>query len=271
VVLLFTWIASVILGRVVIRLLRRTALRASLRQLVRRFVSIGVWALGLLLAAMVVFPGLTPSKALGALGLASIAIGFAFKDIFENFFAGILLLWRFPFENNDYIVCEDVEGKVEDVTVRMTMIRQNTGELIVVPNAFLFKNPVRILTDRKERRTSINVGVAYGEDVASAVEVIREALGQCETVNRGQGVQVFPSEFDSSSVDIEVAWWTGPTPLEVRRSRGEVVTAVKGALDRAAIEIPFPYRTLTFKEPLKTMSVPESGDGVPSRNKSAAD
>jgi small-conductance mechanosensitive channel len=57
-----------------------------------RFVAIAVWIIGLLLAAMIVFPGLTPSKALGGMGIASVAIGFAFRDIFENFFAGVLLL-----------------------------------------------------------------------------------------------------------------------------------------------------------------------------------
>ena len=54
------------------------------------------------------------------------------------------------------------------------------------------------------------------------------------------------------SIDIEVAWWTDPLPVDIRRSRAEVVTAVKSALDDAGIEIPFPYRTLTFKDSLRT-------------------
>jgi small-conductance mechanosensitive channel len=97
IVLVITWIASIIVTRLALRALRKAVPRQSLLELIRRFISIGVWVLGLLLAAMVVFPGLTPAKALGGLGIASIAVGFAFKDIFENFFAGILLLWRFPY------------------------------------------------------------------------------------------------------------------------------------------------------------------------------
>jgi len=65
--------------------------------------SIAVWIAGLMLAAVVVFPGLSPTKALGGLGLMSVAVGFAFKDSFENFFAGFVLPWRYPFENGDYI------------------------------------------------------------------------------------------------------------------------------------------------------------------------
>jgi len=64
-------------------------------------------------------------------------------------------------------------------------------------------------------------------------------------------LKIFPRAFGPSSIDIEVAWWTDSTPLAVRRSRGEVITAIKAALDDAGIEIPFPYRTLTFKETLQ--------------------
>jgi small-conductance mechanosensitive channel len=184
------------------------------------------------------------------MGLISIAVGFAFKDIFENFFAGILILWRYPFESGDFIECEDITGKVEEITIRTSMIRKTSGELVVVPNSFLFKNPVEVLTSQPQRRVTIIAGVAYGEDLSTAVDVIRQAVETCATVIKEQPVQIFPQGFGSSSIDIEVTWWTGSKPVDIRRSRGEVVTAVKRELDRAGIEIPFPYRTLTFKEAL---------------------
>ncbi len=250
-ILLLTWVATLIATRILAKALNRTRLRPSLQQLVHRFILIGIWIAGILIAAMIVFPGLTPAKALGAMGIASIAVGFAFKDIFENFFAGILLLWRFPFENGDVIECQGITGRVEKVSVRMTQIRPPTGELVVMPNSTLFKNPVEVLTNRPKRRISIVAGVAYGEDVQNAVTVIEKAVQTCESVDAHREIQVFPQAFGASSIDIEVAWWAGSTLLDVRRSRGEVITAVKKALDEAGIEIPFPYRTLTFKEPLK--------------------
>ena len=250
IVLLLTWTVAEIFQRFSRRLLGRWRRRQSLRDLVARLITIGIWSAGVMLAAMVVFPGLTPARALGAMGLASIAVGFAFKDIFENFFAGILILWRYPFETGDFIECEDIVGKVETINVRMSQIRKTSGELVLVPNSLLFKNPVKVLTDRDERRVSITAGVAYGEDLAAAVEVIEQSVKSCETVRQGRPIQVFPAAFGSSSVDIEVTWWTAPTPLDLRRSRAEVVTRIKQALDDAGIEIPFPYRTLTFKEPL---------------------
>ncbi len=252
---LFVLLAVWILERIIIRLVRRSiaksSMRGSLKQLIERMLSVSLWGVGLLLSAMVVFPGLTPTRALGALGVVSIAVGFAFRDIFENFFAGFLILWKFPFEHGDYIECQGIVGKVEDVTVRMTIIRTMDDEIVVMPNASLFKNPVNVLTYDRSRRVVLMTGVAYGEDVANAVAVIQEALKDCRTIDPVKPVQVFPHGFGSSSIEIEVAWWTKSTPLEVRRSRGEVVTAIKSALDKAGVEIPFPYRTHTFKEPLR--------------------
>ena len=257
-VIFFTWGMSYLVSRFVYKLSGRSKMRGSLRDLLQRLASILVWVLGILLAAMVIFPGLTPAKALGGLGLASVAIGFAFKEIFENFFAGIMLLWKYPFEKGDFIECESIMGKVEDISVRMTKIRRPDGKLVVTPNSFLFKNPVRVLTDLDFRRMTIMTGVAYAENADISVEVVERALISCNTVNRELPIEVFLHGFGASSIDIEVSWWTDPTPLGQRKSRGEVVGAIKNALDEAGIEIPFPYRTMTFKEPLMIHQVKES-------------
>ena len=240
------------------RIFSKSKIRRSLQELIIRLITIAIWLFGLLLAAMIVFPGLTPSKALGGLGLLSVAIGFAFKDIFENFFAGVLLLWRYPFENGDFIECEGIEGRILRTEIRMTQIRKTTGELIVVPNSFLFKNPVNVLTNLPKRRITFITGIAYSEDVTNAVGVIKKAVKNSGSVSKDEPVEIYPQSFGSSSIDIEVTWWTDPKPVDFRRSRGEVVTAVKKALDNAGIEIPFPYRTLTFKKPLEVKTGIES-------------
>jgi small-conductance mechanosensitive channel len=258
VILILTSMASFLVSKLVGNMAKRSRMRGSLRELTLRIVKIFIWLLGALLAAMVVFPGLTPAKALGGLGLASVAIGFAFKEIFENFFAGILLLWKYPFETGDFIECEDILGRVENISVRMTELRRPDGELVVVPNSFLFKNPVFVLTYEKTRRMRIVTGVAYSEDARAALQIIKKAVESCELVEKNKDIEVFLEGFGSSSMDIEVTWWADPTPLGERKSRSEVVGAIKQALDDASIEIPFPYRTLTFNEPLPVRSVEQS-------------
>lgn len=251
VVLLLTAVVAQLMRWLVRKVFSRSSFRRSMKELLEQLTFVAVWILGLLIALVLMFPNMTPTKALGGLGILSLAVGFAFKDIFENFFAGILMLWRFPFEPGDFIECEGITGRVEDTTIRMTLIRKVTDELVIVPNSFLFTNPVDVLTNLPERRMTIVVGVAYSVPIHEAVRTIARAVRGCATVSQAQEIQVFPMQFGESSIDIEVAWWCESTPLGQRRSRGEVVAAIKQSLDAAGLEIPFPYRTLTFKEPLR--------------------
>lgn len=254
IVLFITWISYYMVDRILNSFFRRIKLRDSLSELFRKLSYILIWLVGIMVAAVIVFPDFTPAKLLTVIGLGSIAIGFAFKDIFENFLAGILILLREPFQLGDFIECEGMEGFVEDINIRDTHIRQVDGQRIVIPNAILFKNPVKVGTDLVRRRVTVMCGVAYGEDVDDARAVIKEAVEGIDSVDSSEEVQIFAQSFGASSIDFEVTWWTGSTPLEIRKSRDEVVAAVKRALDDAGIEIPFPYRTLTFKEPLETVS-----------------
>ena len=81
-----------------------------------------------------------------------------------------------------------------------------------------------------------------------------------EAVDKEKGVVVFAQEFNSSSVDFLVQWWTNTVDQDLRQTKSEIVFAVKAALDDAGIEIPFPYVTNTFKEPLPVQKAPEAAN-----------
>ncbi len=243
------------------RALRKTRLRRSLQELISLGISIVIVTTGIMIAAVVMFPGLTPSSILAGLGIGSVAIGFAFKDVFENFLAGIIILFRREMRIGDHIECQDIEGEVRHIAMRESHIRQTDGQLVIVPNSVLFKNPVKIRTDEAYRRVEVICGVSYDTDVDAARDVITESVTSCSSVEMDHGpVQVFAQEFGSSSINFEVAWWTGSKPVNIRASRDEVISSIKRALDDAGIEIPFPYRTLTFKEPLP-LKQQEPSDG----------
>ena len=249
--LLLVFIAAAILRRVARGVARRAHLRTSLVELADLLTRVVVWTLGLLIAATILFPSFSIAQIFAAAGVGGIALAFAAKDTLENFFAGVMLLIRETFQTGDFVECEGIEGQVERINIRDTYIRQTDGQLVVAPNSLFYQNPLTIRTSQEKRRTTIICGVAYGEDVDAAREVIRKAVEGLPTVKSDERpVQIFAQEFADSSINFEVTWWTGPTPVDIRRSRDEVVSAVKRALDEAGIEIPFPYRTLAFKEPL---------------------
>ncbi len=262
-ILLLTWAAVRLTGYIEGRVAARLRLRQNLIDVLLMMTRVLLWLGGILIALTVIFPTITPGKALTTLGLGSIAIGFAFKDTFENFLAGILILLREPFAIGDYVECESVEGRIEAITIRDTRIRQTDGQLVVMPNHALFQNPVTVRTDKDLRRTTIICGVARSEDVDNARDVIRTAVEALDTVRSDiKDVQIFAQSFGDASIDFEVTWWTGSSPLDIRRSRDQVVAAVKRALDEAEIEIPYPYRVLTFKGGVPIEMVEPSGKEV---------
>ena len=175
-VVVITWVIAKAARRLLDRVLRRADLRQTLINLFETVLGVMVWTIGLLIAATIVFPGVTPANLLALLGLGSVAIGFAFKDIFENFLAGILIMLRKKVNIGDVIECEAVEGRVEQITLRDTYLRHLSNELVLVPNAYLFKNPLKILTDEKLRRHEVEVGVAYDVDLDKAAAII---TGRC--------------------------------------------------------------------------------------------
>jgi len=218
-----------------------------------------IWMIGVMIAISIIFPGITPASLLAVLGLGSVAVGFAFKDIFENFLAGILIMLRKKMNIGDVIECEDVKGRVEQITLRDTYLRHLSNELVLVPNAYLFKNPLKILTDAPLRRHEVEVGVAYDVDLDEAAKVIADAVAGVELVNAERPVEVFAKEFGDNSINFLVRWWAGSTPVQAHASRDKVVRGIKRALDGAGMEVPFPQRTLWFRDALSLDRSAQSG------------
>ena len=97
------------------------------------------WAAGSSIACVLAFPALDPGDIIGLLGLGSVAISFAFQDIFKNFLAGILLLLPEPFLGGDQIFVEGFEGTVEKISMCSTQILTDRGERVIVPKAIVFR------------------------------------------------------------------------------------------------------------------------------------
>lgn len=247
-IILVTWIIARFAAKIADTIVGRTEVRASLKTLIDTLVRVAIWITGLFIAAVVVIPSLTPASLLAGLGIGAVAIGFAFQDIFENFFAGVLIMLREKMQIGDVIECEGIKGKVEHITLRETHVRKLSGELTVVPNSILFKNPVEILTDMDHRRFQVVVGVSYDSNLDHASDVIRRAVENAEDVLVTKGVDIFAQEFNASSVDFLVRWWAESSPRAGWDSKDKVIRAIKAGLDDARIDIPFPHVTHTFKE-----------------------
>lgn len=249
VVFLIFWFLSNIFKRVVTKLLIRSHTHRNLVKVFQRMGGALILFVGFMVAMVIAIPGFTPAKLVGALGIGSVAIGFAFKDIFQNLLSGILLLVSEPFRIGDQIVSAEYEGTVEDIKVRATTIRTYDGRQVVIPNSQLYTGALTVNTAYKRRRLELDVGIGYEADIRQAKQVILKALEKAETVSKLAEPSVVATAFGGSSIDLKVRWYIdNGTQSNKVASLHEVIVEVKDHLDAAGINIPFPIRTLDFSD-----------------------
>ncbi|HEY9717213.1 MAG TPA: mechanosensitive ion channel family protein [Trichormus sp.] len=183
--------------------------------------------IGLLTAAVIVIPKFSMASVIGGLGISSVAIGFAFKDILQNFFAGMLLLWQKPFSIGDEIKTQSFEGTVEDIRIRSTLLRSFTGELVLVPNGDIYTNPVVVNSHTAKRRVHITFVAKDAESVQGAREKVRKLLLATEGVLKEPPPQIFVADASSENLTFEIYFWGHAQQSEVMAVTDRVASALR--------------------------------------------
>lgn len=182
------------------------------------------------------------------MGITSVAIGFAFKDVLQNFFAGVLILWRRPFVVGDQIEFKEFEGIIEEINVRSTRIKTYDGERAVIPNGDIYTNAVLVKTAYDKRRVKFVVGIGYLDSIEKGRETIHRVLRDTEGVLQDPGPWVYVSELAPSSVNFTVYFWTNSEQANVLKVADKVATGIKLALDEAGIDMPYPHNVVLFHD-----------------------
>lgn len=255
VVYFLLWVVARVAERAVWIVVNRASGERGLPLVLSRLTRYALLVVAVLVAVAIIFPGVSTADLITVLGASSIAIGFAFKDIFQNFLAGILILLRKPFLVGDQIRSGDHEGTVEDINVRATVLRTYSGERVVIPNQDIFGRPVLVRTAYGQRRSLLVVGIGYGEEIEAAQREIHRVLHRTPGVLSEPAPWVYATELAPSSVNLNVYYWTQAEQAEVLRVGNEVTRGVKEALDAAGIEIPFPTQVVLLHD----QTLPENG------------
>jgi small conductance mechanosensitive channel len=248
IVFLFIWGLGKLIARGICATRARTHLDKTLTDLLTRLISFLSFILGLFVAAVVIFPTFKPGDLITGLGITSVAIGFAFKDILQNFFAGILILWRRPFLVGDQIRVKEFEGTVEAINSRSTRLLTYDGERAVIPNSDVYTNAILVRTAYDKRRVQFTVGVGYQDSLEAARTTIQRALDETAGVLHDPGPWVYVTELAPSSVNFTVYFWTESHQANVLKVRDRVATAIKLALDEAGIDMPYPHNVVLFHD-----------------------
>ena len=246
IVLFLTKYAVQIISKIVNRFSQRTIESTSLQLLLDKACRVSIWTIGILLACVIAFPGFELGDIIATLGIGSIAVGFAFQDIFRNFLAGIILLVEEPFRIGDEIAIDNYLGKVEDINIRTTEIRTYQGEKVLLPNSTVFTDAVKVVTAFDYRRTDLAVGVDYNTPLPQARKLLYETIISVSGVVDDPTPEIDLVNFGDSSIDFVVRYWSSSPQKQLRNVQTKAIIAIKKALDEADISIPYPIRTLYY-------------------------
>lgn len=239
------------LGFLVKNLVQNVAAKRGRQDLGRVGGSLLHWALGLtglLLAVTIVAPSVAPADLIAGLGVSSVAIGFAFKDVLQNLLAGVLILLRQPFEVGDQIVSGDHEGTVERIETRATILKTYDGRRVVVPNGDIYTNAVVVNTAHAHIRSQYDVGIGYADAVPAARNAILEAMQSVQGVVSDPAPEVLAWELAGSAVNLRARWWTDSERASVVQVRDRVIESIKQRLDEEAVDMPYPTQVVLFHD-----------------------
>lgn len=195
---------------------------------------------------------------LAGAGILAVAVGFASQQALSNIVSGILLVIFKPYRINDRIIVKDtLQGVVEDITLRHTIIRDFQNRRIVIPNSVI-SNEVIINADLAEEKVCrfVEVGISYDSDIKRAKQIMREEVlnhplhidpRTPEQIEEGvDEVPVRVLSFGDSSINLR-AWAWAANQADGFVMHCDLLESIKGRFDAEGVEIPYPYRTLVFK------------------------
>lgn len=178
----------------------------------------------------------------GALGASAVILGFAFRDIGENFISGIILAFNRPFGINDTIKVVDHFGKVKSLQFRYTHIKTFDGKDVYIPNSDVLTQPVQNYTADGYIRYDFVVGIAYEDDIQGAKEAIQQILDRHELIVRDEDHVNFVAEDElaASTVNLKVYFWVDTTDFRTGalKVRGEIIRDIKNQIDRTGYSLP---------------------------------
>lgn len=179
---------------------------------------------------------------LTAAGASAVILGFAFKDIGQNFIAGIIMAFSRPFDVDDTVQIDDNFGKVKALEFRYTKLKSFDGKDVYIPNSDVLTKPVTNYTEDGFFRWDFTIGIAYEDNIEGAKQTVLEALKKEPNVIEDEEHEnfVIEDELATSTVNLKVFFWVDTK--DFRRmaliTKGNVVRNVKEELEAAGYYMP---------------------------------
>lgn len=242
VLLLFFIFLGVFIRRVIENRLKKKVQDGLLLVFIGRAVLLIFSTIGIVVFLKQVGLGTAAGGLLAGAGVSALILGFAFKDIGENFLSGFFLAFSRPFKSGDIIEINSLLGRVKEMTLRNTHIRTFDGRDIYVPNAMLIKNPLTNYTKDGLMRHDFVIGIDYGEDVAQVNKSVLETLYSLPNIVQKDDLKPFViiNDFGTSTINMKVFFWINTFDFlgSLTVLKSSVLQAVVNKLMKEGVNLP---------------------------------
>ena len=209
----------------------RIGVNKLIQGLIQQICSTLVFIIGLLIAIDIVEATPLVGAVFGTAGIVGIAIGFAFRNIVENYLAGILLSLRQPFAMNDSIKIDGFEGQVVRLTPREVVLMTQAGDHVRIPNGKVFNSVIYNHTRNPRRRFEFDIKVNAEHDVLKAQRIAKETISAITGVMTEPSVSSQITNFDGSHMLLNLSAWVDQRNVSHQKVRSEAIRLVHLALD----------------------------------------
>ncbi len=213
----------------------KTSVDISVAKFITSLIRYAMYAVLIMVIASQV--GINTASFITVIGSASVAIGLAVQGSLSNFAGGVLILILKPFSVGDYIVGCSTEGTVEMIDLFYTVLLTGDNRKVHIPNGSLANSTIINVTNQKERRLDLTVGIGYRSDLKQAKRVLETILSGREKVLSNRGITVFVSNLGESSVEIGARVWVASG--DYWTEKWAILEEIKERFDAEGIEIPF--------------------------------
>jgi small-conductance mechanosensitive channel len=168
---------------------------------------------------------------LAGAGIGAFVIGFALKDIGENFLAGILLAFKRPFSIGDIVESNGVKGKVVTLNLRDTQIRSDSKD-IFIPNALLIKNVLTNFNSEGFLLQDFMIGLEYGSDYQKAIALVKDVLdGHEGVIKEDYHNSAVVAGITGATIQLTVRYWVKTDAgISDGKTRSEIIISVMETL-----------------------------------------
>ncbi|WP_299391000.1 mechanosensitive ion channel family protein [uncultured Gelidibacter sp.] len=251
-VMVIAYILAKYVSRLMLRLVGSRVKQKSVGNVISRLTAIFVVFLGLFLALGILNLSQTLTSLITGAGVLGLVIGLALQGTLSNTISGIVISFRDKIQIGHWVETNDFAGEIVDINLKNFTLKESDNNLVFIPNKTILETPMKNYSLTPYIRVDLSCGVGYESDLEFVEALTKKTLEQTfEKIDNLKPVEFFFTEFGDSSINFKCRFWIeGTKNVHKLTATNKAIIAIKKAFDAEGINIPFPIRTVQFKNKL---------------------